>query len=226
MKTTFFSIFLTLVLSVSLQAGTTRLDRWEFSRDGEHWESVTVPHSTNAVDGRSAAYYRGRTHYRCEISPDLSKTSFLFFEGAAQAAWVYVNGELAYAHKGGYTPFVVPLRGILRPEGNKVEVVCDNSIDLEMIPISSDFNKNNGLHNPVSLLEYDGVFLCPIEYGPDRFHLVQTNVSDAKAAAEVQARLENPGPKTKRVKVSLVLRSAEGKTVWVSMESRKFSAKL
>ena len=225
MKTTFFSIFLTLVFSVSLQAGTTRLDRWEFSRDGEHWETVTVPHSTNAVDGRSAAYYRGRTHYRCEISPDLSKTSFLLFEGAAQASRVYVNGDLAYAHKGGYTPFVVPLKGLLRPEGNVVEVVCDNSVDLEMIPISSDFNKNNGLHNPVSLLEYDGVFLCPIEYGPDRFHLVQTNVSDAKAAAEVQARLENPGSKTKRVKVSLVLRNAEGKTVWKKRRRVKVPAK-
>ncbi len=224
MKTTFFSIFLTLTLSVTLHAGTCRLEHWEFSRDGEHWEAVTVPHSTNALDGRSAAYYRGQTHYRCEISPDLSKTSFLLFEGAAQASRVYVNGDLAYAHKGGYTPFVVPLKGLLRPEGNVVEVVCDNSVDLEMIPISSDFNKNNGLHNPVSLLEYDGVFLCPIEYGPDRFHLVQTKVSDAKAIAEVQARLENRLPKAKRVKVLLTLRDAEGKTVWKKRQRVKVPA--
>ena len=214
MKTVLSSTILTFFISVSLHAGTCRLERWDFSRDGGHWETVTVPHSTNASDGRSAEYYRGKTHYRCEISPDLSKTSFLLFEGAAQASRVYINGELAYAHKGGYTPFTVPLRGLLRPEKNVVEVVCDNSVDLEMIPISSDFNKNNGLHNPVSLLEYDGVFLCPIEYGPDRFHLVQTEVSDAKASAVVKARLENSGHKAKRVKVSLVLRNADGKTVW------------
>ena len=225
MKAILPSIILTLALSVPLQAGTSRLEHWEFSRDGEHWETVSVPHSTNAIDGRSAAYYRGETHYRCEISPDPSKTSFLLFEGAAQAAKVYVNGILAYAHKGGYTPFVVPLRGQLRPEGNRVEVVCDNRIDLEMIPISSDFNKNNGLHNPVSLLEYDGVFLCPIEYGPDRFHLVQTAVSERKAVAEVQARLENPGAKAKRVKVSLVLRNAAGKAVWKKRRHVKVPAK-
>ena len=154
MKQTLSLLLLFFLLPVSLLAGTGRLERWQFSRDGEQWEEVSVPHSTNAIDGRSASYYRGETHYRCEISPDLSKTSFLFFEGAAQASRVYVNSELAYAHKGGYTPFVVPLRGLVRSEKNVVEVVCDNSVDLEMIPISSDFNKNNGLHYPVWLLEY------------------------------------------------------------------------
>ncbi|MBR4524381.1 MAG: hypothetical protein IKP15_02385 [Bacteroidales bacterium] len=224
MKAILPSIIFSFIFSISLQAGTTRLERWEFSRDGEHWETVTVPHSTNAIDGRTAAYYRGKTHYRCEISPDQTKTSFLLFEGAAQASRVYVNGELAYAHKGGYTPFVVPLKWLLRPEKNVVEVVCDNSVDLEMIPISSDFNKNNGLHNPVSLLEYEGVFLCPIEYGPDRFHLIQTEVSDAKALAEVKARLENTGHKAKRVKVSLVLRNADGKAVWKKRRRVKIPA--
>ena len=214
MKQTLPLLLLFFLLPASLLAETGRLERWQFSRDGEQWEEVSVPHSTNAIDGRSASYYRGETHYRCEISPDLSKTSFLFFEGAAQASRVYVNSELAYAHKGGYTPFVVPLRGLVRSEGNVVEVVCDNSVDLEMIPISSDFNKNNGLHYPVWLLEYDNVFFCPIEYGPDRFHLIQKDVSAEKVRAEVQARLENSGMKAKRVKVSLMLRNAEGKVVW------------
>ena len=214
MKAILSSLILTLALSLSLQAETSRLEHWEFSRDGEHWEAVTVPHSTNAVDGRSAAYYRGQAHYRIEIFPDQAKTSFLLFEGAAQASRVYVNGNLACAHKGGYTPFVVPLEGMLRPGGNLVEVVCDNSVDLEMIPISSDFNKNNGLHNPVSLLEYDDVFLSPVEYGRDRFHLIQKSISDKEALAEVKARVENRSSQAKRVKVSLVLRNAEGKTVW------------
>ena len=80
MKAILSSLILTLALSLSLQAETSRLEHWEFSRDGEHWEAVTVPHSTNAVDGRSAAYYRGQAHYRIEIFPDQAKTSFLLFE--------------------------------------------------------------------------------------------------------------------------------------------------
>ena len=38
--------------------GQTALSEWEFSKDGTNWETVTVPHSYNAVDGRSAKYYR------------------------------------------------------------------------------------------------------------------------------------------------------------------------
>ena len=34
--------------------GQQALTEWEFSRDGDSWEKVTVPHSYNAVDGRSA----------------------------------------------------------------------------------------------------------------------------------------------------------------------------
>ncbi|MBR5099995.1 MAG: hypothetical protein IKX34_01670 [Bacteroidales bacterium] len=205
---------LTFLLSSSLQARTTRLEQWQFSRDGIQWEEVSVPHSCNAVDGRSASYYRGQTRYRCYISPDPSKSSFLLFEGAAQAARIYVNDSLAFAHKGGYTPFVIPLKGFVRPGGNLVEVVCDNSVDLEMIPVSSDFNKNNGLHNPVSLLEFEGVYFCPVAYGPGRFHLVQSAVSEAQACAQVEAQLVNSGQSATNVSVRLVLRDAKGRKVW------------
>ena len=129
----------------------SELTDWEFSKDGEQWEAVTVPHSYNAQDGPTQNYYRGKAHYRREVSFPSGKNAFLLFEGAAQAAEVYLDGTLLKAHKGGYTPFVVPL-----PHSGQVEVVCDNTEDIEMIPVSSDFNKNGGLHNPVRLLVYGG----------------------------------------------------------------------
>ena len=219
--TSLLTLVLFFLLSASLQARSTRLERWQFSRDGVHWEEVTVPHSGNAVDGRSASYYRGQTHYRCTISPDPSQSAFLLFEGAAQAARVYVNGKLVREHKGGYTPFTVSLKGLVQSGDNLVEVVCDNRPDMEMIPISSDFNKNNGLHNPVSLLEFEGVYLCPFAYGPARFHLTQGEVSPRRAQATVQARLVNPGPDAREVPLQLILRDALGKAVWE--ESRRVS---
>lgn len=197
----------------------TRLENWEFSKDGVQWEEVTVPHSCNGADGRSAAYYRGKTHYRCHIAPDPAKSAFLLFEGAAQASAVYVNGQLARTHKGGYTPYVVPLEGLVQPGDNLVEVICDNTQDLEMIPVTSDFNKNNGLHNPVSLLEFEGVYMCPSTFGPNRFHLSQNAVSAAHASALVETRLVNPGAESAEVPVQLVLKDADGKTVW--SEDRK-----
>ena len=185
----------------------SELKDWQFSKDGEQWESVTVPHSYNALDGPTQKYYRGKAHYRREVSFPSGKNAFLLFEGAAQAAEVYLDGTLLKAHKGGYTPFVVPL-----PHSGQVEVVCDNTEDIEMIPVSSDFNKNGGLHNPVRLLVYDDVFFSPEEYGPYRLHVVQKEVSDNKVVAEVQARVRNTGPAMKG-HVLVTLKDAEGKVV-------------
>ena len=197
----------------------TDLTDWQFSKDGEQWENVTVPHSYNALDGPTEKYYRGKAHYRREVSFPRGKTAFLLFEGAAQAAEVYLDGTLLKAHKGGYTPFVVPL-----PHSGQVEVICDNTEDIELIPVSSDFNKNGGLHNPVRLLVYDDVFFSPEgAYGPYRLHVVQKEVADDKAVAEIRAQIRNAG-RAVQCPVAVVIKDASGKVVaedvsQVSMES-------
>ena len=188
-------------------APQTNLTDWQFSKDGEQWVAVTVPHSYNAQDGPTQKYYRGKAHYRRNVEVPAGKNAYLLFEGAAQAAEVYLDGTLLKAHKGGYTPFVVPL-----PHGGLVEVVCDNTEDIEMIPVSSDFNKNGGLHNPVRLLVYDDVFFSPEEYGPYRLHVVQQEVTDDMVVAEVRARVRNAGPAMKG-NVYAVLKDAEGRVV-------------
>ena len=185
----------------------SELKDWQFSKDGQQWEAVTVPHSYNAQDGPTQNYYRGKAHYRREVSFPSGKNAFLLFEGAAQAAEVYLDGTLLKAHKGGYTPFVVPL-----PHGGQVEVVCDNTEDIEMIPVSSDFNKNGGLHNPVRLLVYDDVFFSPEEFGPYRLHVVQQEVTDNKVVAEVRTYMRNTG-KDRSEEVTAVLKDAAGKVV-------------
>ena len=206
---------LALMLSgLSLSATDTVLSQWQFSLDGKNWEPVTVPHSYNAIDGHSVSYYRGPAIYRISLNLHPGKPQFLLFEGAAQAAKVYVNGVLTVTHKGGYTPFVVPLKEGVQEGENTIDVVCDNTVDLEMIPISSDFNKNGGLHYPVRLLTYDGVYFDPQKYGPQRFHLTQNVVTDDKVKALVAAKVCNDSRKEKTVKVSWVLKNAKGKAVW------------
>ena len=164
------------------------LSRWEFSMDGNSWEQVSLPHSFNAADGHSKEYYRGPATYRTVLVAS-GKASYLLLEGAAQAAKVYLNGELLQEHKGGYTPFVVDLGGRLTRRKNVLEVVCDNTMDLEMIPISSDFNKNGGLHNPLWLLQFKGGHFSPSAYGPYRMHVSQLDVSDDEAVAEARVNV-------------------------------------
>ena len=190
--------------------GRTALVEWEFSKNGTDWERVTVPHSYNAVDGRSARYYRGPATYRRTIDiRDPERPAYLLFEGAAQKATVRVNGREACVHKGGYTAFAVNLKGLLVRGENVVEVVCDNTEDIDMIPVSSDFNKNGGLHNPAWLYVPAGnVYFDPVEYGPYRLHVMQENVSEASANVTVKATLHG------KADVTLKVRDASGKIVY------------
>ena len=189
--------------------GQTALTEWEFSKDGSTWESVMVPHSYNAVDGRSPKYYRGPATYRRTVNiADPSRPAYLLLEGAAQAAAVKVNGEALCTHKGGYTAFTVDLSGRLVKGDNLLEVICDNTEDMEMIPVSSDFNKNGGLHNPAWLYIPDSeVFFDPAAYGPYRLHVTQQQVSEAKATAVVEAEIHG------QADVELKVKDAFGKIV-------------
>ena len=190
--------------------GQTALVEWEFSKDGTGWDRVTVPHSYNAVDGRSAKYYRGPATYRRTIDiKDPEKPAYLLFEGAAQKAAICVNGQEACVHKGGYTAFAVDLKGLTVKGENTVEVVCDNTEDLELIPVSSDFNKNGGLHNPAWLYVPSGeVFFDPVDFGPYRLHVVQEKVSEAAASVFVKAAVHG------KADVLLKVRDAKGKVVY------------
>lgn len=188
--------------------GQRALTEWEFSRDGESWEKVSVPHSYNGFDGSSASYYRGKASYRTTVNiADPDAPAFLLFEGAAQAAAVQVNGREACRHKGGYTAFTVPLEGLLEKGENHIVVVCDNSEDMEMIPVSSDFNKNGGLHNPVWLYVPGKVYFDPSAYGLYRLHVTQDKVTAVRAEATVEAFVCGLADVTLRVK------DASGKTV-------------
>ena len=57
----------------------SELTDWQFSKDGEQWEAVTVPHSYNAQDGPTQNYYRGKAHYRREVTFPSGKNAFLLF---------------------------------------------------------------------------------------------------------------------------------------------------
>ena len=188
-----------------------QLRNWSFSKDGSSWTQVSVPHSYNAVDGHSPSYYRGEGTYRRDFRvSDVKHPHYLLFEGAAQAATVKVNGSLLASHKGGYTPFVVDITEAIKRGNNTVEVVCDNSVDLNMVPVSSDFNKNGGLHYPVWMLEMDEVYLSPEAYGMYRMHCLTPEVSRNRVETRMRTRLVNSTAKSVDVVVRVQLIESDG----------------
>lgn len=189
------------------------LQNWQFSKDGSSWQKVLIPHSYNAIDGHSPQYYRGKATYRSTIDiskEDTNRPLFLLFEGAAQQATVSVNGRQLTHHMGGYTPFVVPIRYAIKEGQNTVSVDCDNHEDVDLIPVSSDFNKNGGLHNPVYLLKMNPVYLSPEEYGLYRLHVSTPEVSRSMAKAHVETMLSNESGKKQKLRITIRLKDAAG----------------
>ena len=199
------------------------LVEWSFSIDGNSWEKVRIPHSYNAIDGHSKSYYRGTAHYKTSL-PKADEPRYLLFEGAAQGAQVYLNGELLKEHSGGYTPFWVDLTGKLTRSKNEVEVICDNEERLDRIPLTSDFNKNGGLHNPVWLLECPQVHISPDAFGLYRLHVSPVSVSDEKAVGKAETRVCNASGADAPVKVEWTLSNAEGEEVLSHSETVSLSA--
>ncbi len=188
-----------------------QLKEWEFSKDGSDWQNVTVPHSYNSADGHSPYYYRGEATYRCDFrSGDVKNDHFLVFEGAAQAAVVKINGEQVAAHKGGYTAFAVKITDAMKKGVNRLEVVCDNTEDTEMIPVTSDFNKNGGLHSPVWLLDMDEIYLSPEEYGMYRLRCETPTVTSKKVETKIKAKIVNTSNRDAEILVRVQLLEANG----------------
>lgn len=206
---------------------TETLDAWRYSQDSTEWTDVKVPHSYNAIDGRTAKYYRGKGYYHrvLTLTPqEAQQPVFLCFEGAAQQATIYVNGEPLMHHKGGYTAFFVDLSGKVKEGGNDVVVVCDNTMDLTLAPIDSDFNKNGGLHNPVRLLVLSDVHFSTQEYGMKRLHVCTPEVNDDQATVRLAAKLDNAAAEGKQVQVKFVISDAAGTVVTESTQAMDIDA--
>ncbi len=214
------SIFKTLCLAaftIAVQSATAQrraweqveLKQWDFSKDKTEWQQVSIPHSCNAIDGHSKKYYRGKAYYRKQLEfskDDLKNPAYILFEGAAQAATVSVNGKQLIEHRGGYTPFVVALSKHIHEGKNDIEVCTDNTHDVNLIPVSSDFNKNNGLHNPVYLLKMSRVSFLPEKHGMYRMHVSTPFVSHETANGKVETTIVNTSGKKQKIKIRFTLK--------------------
>lgn len=193
-----------------------KLDKWNFSTDSLSWEQVSVPHSYNALDGHSVKYYRGKGYYSYNLQLDASQAAkdiALCFEGAAQKATIYLNGNEICFHKGGYTAFFVDLTGKVAKGANNITVVCDNSADMTLAPVDSDFNKNGGLHNPVSLYIFDDLHFAAGRYGMKRLHVSTPEVSEEHAVVEFNSSVKNASARDMEVVVNYILSDALGNVV-------------
>ena len=145
---------------------------------------VEIPHCWNvddACDGKGVpegwegsssvdcpSYERKSVTYRRALpSPTPGRRQFIRFEGASIKATVSVNGRKLGVHKGAFTAFTFELTETLKPSGNVMEVVVDNSIDRDIPPWGGDFVIYGGLYRDVHFIETDPVCIDSLTDGAD-----------------------------------------------------------
>ena len=165
---------------------------WTFTKEG-HTESVTLPHTWNAVDGQDGGndYYRGTCTYTTQLPeiqlPEGSR-AVLQFDGAAMTAVVTLNGQKLAEHRGGYSTFRVDITDALQ-HTNTLTVAVDNSDNDTVYPQKADFTFYGGLYRDVTLHILPAAHFAMVENGavPVKVTPVVTDLQECRCEVTVEA---------------------------------------
>ena len=131
----------------------------DFSFD--QWPTTPVPSCWNVQDPQwlwyegSAVYVRNFEY----VTESAEERVFLCFGAAAQAAYVFLNGEYLGWHLGASTPFRFEVTGKLRAD-NRLLVVVNNTRKPDRVPTdNTDWFNYGGLHRGVGLLRVPRTFV-------------------------------------------------------------------
>lgn len=157
------------------------------SCDDASWVTMRVPFNWSDL-GPDMDRFVGTAWYRKYYEVDEKQLSgrraLLHFEGAFYRAWVYVNGERAGMHEGGYTPFTLDVTELLKPGANLLAVRVSNEIGADDIQIGDWWNYG-GIHRDVFLEFVNETFIRDL--------YVRADPNENLTAAEVTVALDVSG---------------------------------
>jgi len=176
------------------------------------WESVTLPHTWNAIDGQDGGndYFRGTCCYLKSLNKvDLpAGRCYLEITGAASSADVYLNGKHMAQHHGGFSTWRVDLTDELLEDENLLAILVNNAPNNKVYPQVADFTFYGGLYRNVNLicvpeshfdLDYygtPGIKVTPILDGADAKVSVEVFLTNRQAGQTVRYSLLNRDGKT------------------------------
>ena len=167
-----------------------------FGRSGiQEAQIVNLPHTWNSIDFMSdGGYYRGYGSYSkdLDIPADYKgKRLFLKFDGASSVTNVFFNSNFIGEHKGAYNSFTYEITEFVNYSGkNRISVICDNSLRLDVAPQGGDFNIYGGLYRDVWLIVTDDdACISPLYYGSTGIFVNQLLVSEKRAELRAEIYL-------------------------------------
>ena len=185
----------------------------------DQWQSVSVPHTWNAVDGQDGkpGYRRGPGWYEHPLTAPAAwrgKRVFLRFEGASLVADVYVNGQHLGRHRGGFGAFCYEITPALRFDGqDDLKVRVSNARALDVPPLSGDFTVFGGLYRPVHLFTTGPVCVSPLDFASPGVYLTQETVNRQKALVDAKTLISSSLNASDTVRVETQVKDADGAVV-------------
>lgn len=157
---------------------------------------VDIPHTWNIDALTGTKLYRRTT---ADYLHDLyipaewkNRRLFLRFYGVQGVADVFVNGEHAGEHRGGFTAFTFEITEMVRYDyDNTLHVMVSNNAENDIFPLSSEMNFYGGIYRDVELIVTDRTVIAPDYFGTDGVLVNQHSVSRQKAEASVTLALSS-----------------------------------
>lgn len=170
--------------------------------DTRLWREVPVPIAFDDC-GPAMAGYEGVGWFRTEFAlteAQCSRFPAMRFEGVNYNARVWVNGNPAGEHVGGFLPFEIPLGVFARPGANTVAVRVDNTRRQGEVPgIQRGWRPYGGILREVALVVKSPVYIahCAVS-------------AKANGSLKVTTLIANAGPREEQVGISGTIEYPDG----------------
>jgi beta-galactosidase len=208
-------------------------DKWKFTRKdikptdrSDKWESVTIPHTWNAVDGRNGlaadpeqpeGYYRGPAWYdrALEVPKEWKgKRVFVRFEAACLVSDVFINNTHIGQHRGGYAAFCFEVTDYLKYDGkDRLKVRVDNSRAFDVAPLSGDFTIFGGIYRPVHLIATDETCISLTHFASSGVYMTYKGTKSGKAEVSAEVHFSNSSDKDSSLGLEFEVKSPDGTVV-------------
>ena len=130
-------------------------DAKDVQYDDSSWYDIGIPHSFGIPYFQENEFYVGYGCYRKVLDIEalwIGMKLTLEFQGAFQDAEIYLNGQLAGVHKGGYTAFEIDISLYATVGKNLLFVRLNNNWNPRLAPRAGEHVFNGGIYRDVSLL--------------------------------------------------------------------------
>lgn len=221
----FILLLLTTLPAAAQRESRTINDGWSFRfgdlPDGtvpaagdDTWTPVHLPHTWNTDAYTEKNYLRGTGWYlrTLDLPPQWTGRRILLrFEGVNKSAAVYVDGEPAGEHRGGYTSFTIDITPQPGSGTRHTLAVRTDNADDDIPPLSGDFTFFGGIYRDVWLTAVAPQHFDLDDFGAEALYLSAPQVSDTTATLRIRGTVRNDADRSAAVALRLTLRDPDGR---------------